>query len=130
MDQRQYAIKVVRLHIQKSKKIDPMVEIYQHRVYRELQAASRITSENIVRYFNSWFEELDEEDKQKELKYKSEYKKHLKKKNKPINTKLSKSKKSKLLRKSLKKFSFGKKEKKETIVAKSLYARENNQNII
>ena len=86
MDQRQYAIKVVRLHIQKSKKIDPMVEIYQHRVYRELQAASRITSENIVRYFNSWFEELDEEDKQKELKYKSEYKKHLKKKNKPINT--------------------------------------------
>lgn len=107
-----------------------MVEIYQHRVYRELQAASRITSENIVRYFNSWFEELDEEDKQKELKYKSEYKKHLKKKNKPINTKLSKSKKSKLLRKSLKKFSFGKKEKKETIVAKSLYARENNQNII
>ena len=40
-----------------------MIEIYQHRVYRELQAASKITSENIVRYFNSWFEELEDDDK-------------------------------------------------------------------
>jgi hypothetical protein len=39
-----------------------MIEIYKNRVYRELQAASRITSENIVRYFNSWFEELTEEE--------------------------------------------------------------------
>lgn len=36
VDQKMYAIKVVRLHIQKSKDIDPMREIYQHRVYREL----------------------------------------------------------------------------------------------
>jgi hypothetical protein len=40
--------------------LDPIIEIYKHRVYRELQTASRITSENIVRYFNSWFEELDD----------------------------------------------------------------------
>lgn len=69
VDRKQYAIKVVRLHILKSHKADPMIEIYQHRVYRELQAASRITSENIVRYFNSWFEELNPEEKQSELEY-------------------------------------------------------------
>jgi len=60
VDQKVYAIKVVRLHILKSKMLDPIIEIYKHRVYRELQTASRITSENIVRYFNSWFEELDD----------------------------------------------------------------------
>ena len=63
VDQKQYAVKKVRLHILKSKDIDPMAQIYQHRVYRELQAASRITSENIVRYFNSWFEELNDDEK-------------------------------------------------------------------
>ena len=46
-----------------------MKEIYQHRVYRELQAASAITSENIVRYFSSWFEELNPEERTDEAKY-------------------------------------------------------------
>jgi hypothetical protein len=59
-----------------------MEQIYQHRVYRELQAASRITSDNIVRYFNSWFEELNEEEKKRESKYKQEYKKLMQKKQK------------------------------------------------
>ena len=36
VDRKQYAIKVVRLHILKSKEADPIIEIYQHRVYREL----------------------------------------------------------------------------------------------
>lgn len=36
VDQKVYAIKVVRLHIQKNEKLDPLIEIYQHRVYREL----------------------------------------------------------------------------------------------
>ena len=61
-----YAIKKVRLHILKSKGMDPIDQIYQHRVYRELQAASKITSEHVVRYFNSWFEELDEYEKETE----------------------------------------------------------------
>ena len=56
-----------------------MLAIYQHRVYRELQAASRITSENIGRYFNSWFEELDHEDKQGEIEYQEKYLHELKK---------------------------------------------------
>lgn len=56
-----------------------MLAIYQHRVYRELQAASRITSENIVRYFNSWFEELDHQDKQGEIEYQEKYLHELKK---------------------------------------------------
>ena len=64
----------MRLHILKSKLLDPIIEIYQHRVYKELQTASRINSENIVRYFNSWFEELDDKDKFEEDQYKLEYK--------------------------------------------------------
>ena len=74
VDQKQYAIKVVRLHIKKKQSLDPMTEIYHHKVYRELQAASRIlTSENIVRYFNSWFEELDLNEKNAEYEYKQKY---------------------------------------------------------
>ena len=73
VDQKLYAIKVVRLHILKSKSIDPMTEIYKHRVYRELQAASRITSDNIVRYFNSWIEELDKQEKLQEIQYRTEF---------------------------------------------------------
>ena len=100
-----------------------MVEIYQHRVYRELQAASRITSEKTVRYFNSWFEELDDDEKQKELNYKCQYKKFLKKRNKKmfksplLSSKMEKSNQSNSLRKSLRKqkFSFGKKEKKQIV---------------
>lgn len=59
VDQKQYAIKVVRLHIRKSNSINPMTEIYKHRVYRELSTTAKMTSENIVRYYGSWFEELD-----------------------------------------------------------------------
>jgi len=73
VDQKQYAIKVVRLHIIKSKSVNPMHQIYQHRVYRELQWASRITSDNIVRYFNSWFEELDPKEKEIEVTYRLNY---------------------------------------------------------
>jgi hypothetical protein len=50
-----------------------MKEIYQHRVYRELQAASQINSEFIVRYFNSWFEELSAEEKKDEIQYRIKF---------------------------------------------------------
>lgn len=71
-----------------------MIEIYQHRVYRELQAASKISSENIVRYFNSWFEELDNDDKQIEIDYQKSYLEEKKKlslvnKKRKLKTKLS-----------------------------------------
>ena len=71
IDQKPYAIKVVRLHIKKTN--DPLAEIYQHRVYRELQTTSKMTSENIVRYYSCWFEELDPEERASELKYKSDF---------------------------------------------------------
>lgn len=67
VDQKQYAIKKVRLHITKDPKVNALEEIYKHRVYRELQVASKISSDNIVRYFNSWFEELNEEEKEAEF---------------------------------------------------------------
>jgi hypothetical protein len=31
-------------------------------------------NENIVRYYGSWFEELDQEEKEAETKYRNEYK--------------------------------------------------------
>jgi hypothetical protein len=78
VDQKQYAIKVVRLHIRMQKGVDPMTEIYRNRVYTELQAASRITSDNIVRYFNSWFEELTQDEKMHEQSYKQQFKDKIK----------------------------------------------------
>lgn len=42
---------------------NPLNLIYHHRVYRELKFFTQnISSEHIVRYFNSWFEELDPEE--------------------------------------------------------------------
>lgn len=63
-------------------------------MYRELQAASKISSENIVRYFNSWFEELDNDDKQIEIDYQKSYLEEKKKlslvnKKRKLKTKLS-----------------------------------------
>ena len=51
-------------------------------------------------------------------------KKNKNKKN-PISSKLEKCNKNKTLRKSMRKFSFGKKEKKQIKATKSLYAKEN-----
>lgn len=77
IDRKQYAIKVVRLHIVQDSETDVLQQIYQHRVYRELQAVSKITSENTVRYFNSWFEALDDDERQEEQDYTQKYREHL-----------------------------------------------------
>lgn len=42
-------------------------------MYRELQMNSQMTNENIVRYYGSWFEELDQDEKEQEIKYREEY---------------------------------------------------------
>lgn len=55
------------MHILRQKNVDPISEIYKSRVYKELLAASRIISENIVRYYNSWFEELNQEELKEEI---------------------------------------------------------------
>lgn len=93
VDQKQYAVKVVRLYIQKARGVDPMKEIYQHRVYRELQAASAITSENIVRYFSSWFEELNPEERLAEVEYREQFQDAMAKKKlqKKIRAQMSKN---------------------------------------
>lgn len=90
IDQKTYAIKVVRLHIPKNRckrsssiqgkcehntctqddTENPLNLIYHHRVYRELKFFTQnISSEHIVRYFNSWFEELDPEERKQEAEY-------------------------------------------------------------
>jgi hypothetical protein len=85
IDQKTYAIKVVRLHIPKSRckrniqsncedPENPLDLIYHHRVYRELKFFTQnISSEHIVRYFNSWFEELDPEERKQEAEYRATY---------------------------------------------------------
>ena len=77
IDQKQYAIKVVRFHIVKDPNVDALQEIYKHSVYKELQAATKISSEYIVRYFNSWFEELNEDQKNAEQDYRETYQNYL-----------------------------------------------------
>ena len=53
---------------------NPLNLIYHHRVYSELNFFTQnISSEHIVRYFNSWFEELDPEEKQQEAEYRKQY---------------------------------------------------------
>ena len=73
---------MVRLHILKTKSEDLLNQIYNHRVYRELQAQNRYETEteNIVRYYNSWFEELNEDEQQEEDEYRDEYLKAIKEK--------------------------------------------------
>ena len=109
-----------------------MNQIYHHRVYRELQTASRIQSDNIVRYFNSWFEELNAKEKEEESEYMRSYQINISKKNAIKRDKKLKKRKKKvsdllisprfsfgesdssshsLHSKSLQKFSFGKKSK-------------------
>lgn len=67
----------MRFHIIKDPSVDALEEIYKHSVYRELQAATKISSEYIVRYFNSWFEELNDDQKQAEQDYREGYIDHL-----------------------------------------------------
>ena len=113
-----------------------MTEIYKHRVYRELQAASRITSENIVRYFNSWIEELDKSEKQQEIKYRNDYLKALnlnqkqKNKQKSIMDSSSDGSLNLSLRKSIKgRFSFGKSDIRDDsrFITKSIIAQGKKQ---
>lgn len=53
---------------------NPLNLIYHHRVYRELKFFTQnISSEHIVRYFNSWFEELDPEERRQEAEYRTQY---------------------------------------------------------
>ena len=57
---RPFAIKVVRLHVLKTKNV--VVELYNHRVYREVLAMQSVRSKNTVGFLSSWFEELDSAD--------------------------------------------------------------------
>lgn len=76
IDQKVYAIKVVRLHF--AVNANPMEAIYKNKVYRELATASQLSSENIVRYYNSWFEALTPEEIAQESSYQQHYAKVIK----------------------------------------------------
>lgn len=63
----------MRFHIIRDPKVDALQEVYNHRVYKELIAQSQISSEYIVRYFSSWFETLDETEREEEKIYRNKY---------------------------------------------------------
>lgn len=69
-----YALKEVELIIQKNDATDPLEEIYNSEEYNEVQTLSQITSDNIIRYFSSWFELYSPDDNQKFLDYQEDYK--------------------------------------------------------
>ena len=71
IDRKVYAIKVVRLHF--ATNANPLAAIYKNKVYREIATASQLSSENIVRYYNSWFEELTPEEIAQESSYQQRY---------------------------------------------------------
>ena len=76
IDRKVYAIKVVRLHF--ADKTNPMDAIYKNKVYREIATASQLSSENIVRYYNSWFEALTPEEIAQESNYRNRFAKVIK----------------------------------------------------
>ena len=55
-----------------------MDAIYKNKVYREIATASQLSSENIVRYYNSWFEVLTPEEIAQESNYRQQYNKVIK----------------------------------------------------
>ena len=72
IDQKHYAIKRVKMVYSPDSK-NPIQDIYNNKVYREIQTASQFSSENIVRYYNSWFEDLSPEDRLEDEKYAQKY---------------------------------------------------------
>jgi hypothetical protein len=61
----------VRLHI--PTKGNQLKNIYDNKVYREITMASELASENIVRYYSSWFEPLTEQEEFEEENYKKRF---------------------------------------------------------
>ena len=63
LEEQLYAVKKVRLHLPMCDNLER--EIKNHKVYREVRALSSNNSyelKHTVRYFNSWLEELTEEE--------------------------------------------------------------------
>ncbi len=56
LDNNIYALKKVKLHLGFDEKI------HDHKVYREIQAITLLEPKNILRYYTSWLEALDEEE--------------------------------------------------------------------
>ena len=58
LDNSIYALKKVKLHLGLKE------TLHTHKVYREIQAITKLEPKNIIRYYTCWIEELDS----KELK--------------------------------------------------------------
>ena len=69
---------MVRLHFAKNAN-NSAKAIFTNKVYREIQTASHFASDNIVRYYNSWFEKLTPEEEKFEQEYTMRYGRILKK---------------------------------------------------
>ena len=70
-----YAVKKVRLHLPLTE--DLRSEIKNHKVYREVMALASLSSHqlrNTIRYFVSWFEEIDGAEKEEEREKLNKYK--------------------------------------------------------
>lgn len=52
---------------------DPVAELYNHKVWKEVQAMIRMKTANAVTIYSSWFEELNKEDRLSELLYSRRY---------------------------------------------------------
>ena len=60
LDNNLYAIKKVKLHLGHDETIQ------EHKVYREIQAITKLEPKNILRYYTCWIEALDDSELKKE----------------------------------------------------------------
>eukprot|EP00347_Sterkiella_histriomuscorum_P009058 403342686 len=82
LDDNIYAIKKIKLHL-------GIAETLQnHKVYREIQAITKLEPKNIIRYYTCWIEGLDDEEQLQEMKFVNHVKKHHNQNKKEGNKKL------------------------------------------
>ena len=63
------------MHVVKGR--DLLEEVSKHRIFKELELLSLFKHNNIVRYNNSWYTSLSNEEKAEELEYTERYKGHV-----------------------------------------------------
>lgn len=69
-DGKEYAIKVVRIKVPNTN--DLIADIYGHKALCEFNAAAQLKNPNVVRYYDTWFEELSAEQREEDFESSSE----------------------------------------------------------
>jgi hypothetical protein len=69
--------------------------VHEHKVYREIQAITKLEPTNIIRYYTCWIEELDDDELEMEQRFVDKFKHKLLQQQKTQNRRGDKSNKNK-----------------------------------